>query len=807
MLPCSEIGIFGRPQCASRPHLHVDVLLKELQNLADFFSLQHYGELWKNVFVEVSQARGTAKLILSARSAVNAHKAFVSACQGADLTLCARASIVQRNARDGVEPPKFPKHDNDGLVLLAPETVHWMCSAIWRIIGSSPAARVTLSTEAMRDAVVEAATCVVMTSDVANSVLSVIVALTKGFDTTFAKQLFATESVRDALVGIAAHVAAPDAAQLFCKALCNIIIAPDSKLLFATEPMRDALVHVSQFATSPNSVEWLARAICSLTSSRDRSIIALLGRPSFRDMLTNVSCGALTANATQWWSSAIFNITSGQNISLQTMFATSAMYDAFVVVGRNATSSSALRWWAEAIAPLTRRDVSMKAKFDSNEIRDVLVTHTHGVAGASTSADTLHSIASAFSSLATVTTATFQTDCVRDAFIVILSNSYTTALVATHVFRAIAVLTLHGSSSVIERFATTEALDAMILAANKAVTTPEAVVQFSIAVCHLTGSPITPPVITERCGSVAMRDAFIAMSRYATTPDAVQWLLSAIKNVVGSASRVVHATFASSTSIRDMLFELLSTTTTNTASNGTATLFFMIICKLLHGASESERLTFATEAMRNLLIALSHYANGNETVKWFYSAICTLVTRRSFHDAPCGGAYDASHFATIEMRDALLATSRYVTYAEAAFWMCNATAALTSECPINNPVPSKGRNIFATSPAVHDAMIRMSAWATEMEVIQVIATVVCQLTEGSDVEAKACFGTTAMHDVLITMAKHATTPNAARWIVRATLSLTEGADAPTRAKIETSSIQNALQAMRRRFSLFGGEVW
>lgn len=226
--------------------------------------------------------------------------------------------------------------------------------------------------------------------------------------------------------------------------------------------------------------------------------------------------------------------------------------------------------------------------------------------------------------------------------------------------------------------------------------------------------------------------------------------------------------------------------------------------------------SFTTASVRDVLLDMSLYATTPRAVRWLASAMANLIVE-------VGGTRPMPSckklFATAPVRDSLTLMSRYATTYDSINAVCVVMCILASrdeeeeerqqedegtEERSENRTPSCSTSLVAAAPAillfrtseVCDALTTMAKYATTIEAVIDVCTVIAEILRGAPIRDVDTFATPAMHDALVAMAGHATTDMAA--VVRLS-SLLAGISAFT-IKSGTAAVRDALVTMCRSWN-------
>ncbi|CUG89038.1 tyrosine kinase, putative [Bodo saltans] len=460
----------------------------------------------------------------------------------------------------------------------------------------------------------------------------------------------------------------------------------------------DAVVRMSHDATTPNGVHCLSMAIVHVTSDADASGRAAFATAVTVDAIVRMSHHATTPNAVHWLSAAIAHVLCDADASGKAAFATTSLMDAIERMSDHASTPNAIRWLCNAMSHL--------------------LEETDAFALEATA------LLSSFLRLTRFVT----------------SNTVICFLKAICSFTSDTVIFTSSKRDETKRISIANVIDSMFHV-SKHVTTPNAVSWLSRAICNMAKAKVpklNPKDLlasstTTSIGGVETKFAVARLSTYATTPDAVLWLSTAI-------------------------------------------------CNILSGAHPPVKAAFATPAVADAVARMSYHAKTPDTVRWLSTAMQKITSS-------INGTL-RTVFITTDIVDAFVRMSAYATTPDAVCWLSAAIGKIV------NGIDASTKSIFATN-AVVEAVATMACHATTPDAVHYLSASIVHITEGANVSAKAMFAVTAIADAVVMMSHHATTPDTVLWLSSALGSIASKIDAPLRTVFLTTSIVNAVVRMAR----------
>ncbi|CUE70734.1 protein tyrosine kinase, putative, partial [Bodo saltans] len=444
--------------------------------------------------------------------------------------------------------------------------------------------------------------------------------------------------------------------------------------------------------------------------------------------VVKMSHHATTPNAVHSLSMALTHATRDADASVKAAFAT-AIAGAVARMSEHATTSHGLHWLFAALANVLRdADASVKAAFATTAIVDALTKITRRYENLD---DTTPSVIRSLSSVISNLTEGADVSVVNAlpllfAFVRIVTRSATSSIVVC-CLRAICNITsdpvLLIPSNIPDRMKHlfVGELSDSIFRLSEHVTTPHAVSWLSRAICNMTKVTLRRNLLwpkkflaqkTTTIDGVVTKFAVARLSTYATTPDAVRWLSTALGNV-------------------------------------------------LSGANTSVTATFATPAVAEAVVRMSYHATTPDAVHWLSTAISNVISghRKSVKAV----------FATPAVVEAVARMSYHATTPDAVRWVSTAVRSSLAES-------TRRCGLCSLTTAIVDAVVRMSAYATTPDAVRWLASAVGIITDGIGASTKAMFATKAVVEAVATMARHARTPDAVHYLSASIVHITEGAN-------------------------------
>ena len=269
------------------------------------------------------------------------------------------------------------------------------------------------------------------------------------------------------------------------------------------------------------------------------------------------------------------------------------------------------------------------------------------------------------------------------------------------------------------------------------------------------------------------RDAFAApailaaitqMGPTATTPDAVQWLTSAV-SIIATGARV-----AAFTPVITAIFPQLAPHATTPDSVQWLT---NALTGCMSHATQEKRDAFATPAIVALFLQLARHATTAESVHLLTGAISNIT------NGPKQAPKDA--FATPAIVSMFTQLAPYATSPESIEWLTRAI------CSITYGAAQSTKDVFVT-PAIVDMFSEVATRAMTGKSVQWLASAVWCITNGTTQPPKDAFATPVIVDMFSHLAAHATTPESVQWLTNAIYSITAGTSHKTRDAFATPTI-------------------
>ncbi|CUI15077.1 Hypothetical protein, putative [Bodo saltans] len=641
--------------------------------------------------------------------AIIALSTYVATAQGAlgvSRTLCNLISGASASGAHLCRP--FVRDTLVGMSRYAttPDAVRWVSNAISHLANvSSSSVMACFYTPSVLDALL-AMSQYATTHEAVRWLSNAFVAVTRKDNVlAMADTCVGSLAVRDALVAMAQYATTPDAARWVANAICNVTTGCDDNppewACFCTDEVRYALLAMAKHATTPDAARWVANAVCNVANVDDLPAKKSFCAWNVLATLETMSQHATTPDAVQWVSIAMCEIMDHDFLFL--LSCTAKVRDALVAMSMFATTPEAARWVAAAIYCLTLRNED---------------SFTSKVLGA----------------------------------LITMSQYATTApYAARSVLIAICKVTQGVAVSVKEEhFATPSVLRVFLELAQQHAITSETTLDISRTLIDLVNSGVSESLQAHLCSS-SVRDVLVAISQYATTPEAALGLCAAMGRLAVNKGSAVNVWFCTS-SVRDALVAVSPFATTPDAAFVMSAVFFLVT----HSSDPSIRTCFCTPIVRDALVAVSQYAATPESAQWVARAICTVAT---------GPAMTCDEVST------------------AMRLMKNAP---TIECLI-----------FRTS-SVLDALMAMSQYATTPDAVRWMSAAFLILARKKDDPPSSetfSFPTFDVLSALVTMSSFATTPDSARWVSQAIRSVARGADRSVLARFDSPSLKDALAAI------------
>lgn len=165
-------------------------------------------------------------------------------------------------------------------------------------------------------------------------------------------------------------------AELWCLLLARMLFAPSRRVTFCTPATRDSLIAVSGHAATADSCRWWSTAVNNLCASTPANK-QLLGVSGIRDAFVALSRVAQsTPEGCRWWCGALYNLTVGtpQN---QELFGTQALCDSVAAMSRSATTTEACQCWCGLLCSLTEHaDEALEVRYAGRRFDNVALLGT-----------------------------------------------------------------------------------------------------------------------------------------------------------------------------------------------------------------------------------------------------------------------------------------------------------------------------------------------------------------------------------------------------------------------------------------------